>query len=346
VAQPRSAAVLQGSNVTFSVTAIGDAPLTYQWWFNGAPIAGATGASLTITNTQQPAAGFYSVRVANNLGVVFSSEAVLSIVTGTALIVPAGLETREGVGASGGLTEQLRLQQVYGGTQFPPGNLSITELRFRPSTDFGTGAFTTAVNNVRINLSTTTKQPNNLSMMFAENTGTNDVVVFNGALTLSSQFSGPAGGPKDFDIRIPLQTPFSYNRAHGNLLIDIRNFSGAPLRYVVDNDNAVDQASRIYATAATATQAVAADNGADVIQIVFSTTNAAPRLVSISSGFPGGFAFTFESSGMGNYVVEASTNLLNWTLVTNVGGASGWVEIVDPQAAIRPHRFYRARGTP
>jgi len=162
-------------------------------------------------------------------------------------------------------------------------------------------------------------------------------------LSLSSQFSGPAGGPKNFDISIPLQTPFSYNRAHGNLLIDIRNFSGAPLRYVVDSDNAVDQASRIYATAATATQAVAADNGADVVQIVFSTTNTAPRLVSISSSFPGGFALAFEPTGLGNYVVEASTNLLNWTLVTNIAGANGLVEIIDPQASIRSQRFYRAR---
>jgi hypothetical protein len=343
VAQPRSAAVLQGSNVTFSVTAIGNAPLTYQWRFNGVPIAGATGSSLTMTNIQQTAAGLYSVRVVNNLGAVSSSDAVLSIVARAGLIIPAGLETREGVGASGGLTEQLRLQQVYGGSQFPAGYLHITELRFRPSTDFSTGAFTTAVDNVQINLSTTTKQPNSLSMIFAENTGANNIVVFSGPLSLSSQFSGPAGGPKDFDIRVPLQTPFSYNRAQGNLLIDIRNFSGGPLRYVIDSDNAVDQSSRIYATTATATQAVAADNGADVVQVVFSTTNTAPRLVSVFPTSPAGFAFTFEPTGLGNYVVEASTNLLHWTVLTNVAGANGLVEILDPQASLRAQRFYRAR---
>jgi len=344
VTQPRSQGVMQGSNVTFTAIAIGSAPLSYQWAFNGVPLSGATGSSLMITNVQMSNAGLYSVVVENNFGEAVSSNAVLSIVTRSGLVIPAGLQSREGVGGSGSLTEQLRIQEVYGGSQFPAGNLYITELRFRPSADFGTGAFTTAVNNVQINLSTTAKQPNNLSLTFAENTGTNDTVVFSSALSLSSQFSGPAGGPKNFDISIPLQTPFSYNRTQGNLLIDIRNFSGAPLRYVVDNDNAVDQASRIFATSATATQAGAADNGADVVQIVYSTTNSAPRLASMSSSSPGGFAFTFEARESGSYVVEASTNLVNWAVLTNVVDASGLVEIVDPQASVRPQRFYRARS--
>jgi predicted aconitase with swiveling domain len=340
--QPRSQGGMEGSNVIFTVIAVGTAPLSYQWRFNGVPILGATGASLTITNVEMSDAGLYSVAVENNFGGEVSSNAVLSIVTRSGLVIPAGLQNREGAGGSGTLTEQVRLQEVYGGLQFPAGNLYITELRFRPSVDFGTGAFTTAVNNVQINLSTTAKQPNNLSLTFAENTGTNDTVVFSGALSLSSQFSGPAGGPKDFDISIPLQTPFLYNRAQGNLLLDLRTFSGAVFRYVHDIDSAVDQASRIIATTASATQAVTADNGADVIQIIYSRTNATARLVSIPSSFPGGFAFTFAAGGSGSYVIEASTNLVNWTVLTNVVDASGLVEIVDPQ--VNRQRFYRARS--
>jgi hypothetical protein len=37
-AQPVSASVLLGTNVTFSVTASSALPLTYQWFFNGVPV--------------------------------------------------------------------------------------------------------------------------------------------------------------------------------------------------------------------------------------------------------------------------------------------------------------------
>ena len=53
-------------------------------------------------------------------------------------------------------------------------------------------------------------------------------MIFSGALAFSSAFTGPAGGPKDFDILVDLTTPFFYNPALGNLLLDVRNFSGEP----------------------------------------------------------------------------------------------------------------------
>jgi hypothetical protein len=45
-------------------------------------------------------------------------------------------------------------------------------------------------------------------------------------LSLSSAFTGPAGGPKAFDIAINLSIPFLYTPSSGNLLLDVRNFSG------------------------------------------------------------------------------------------------------------------------
>ena len=43
-AQPASQTVLAGSTATFSVTAAGTAPLSYQWQFSGTNLAGATGS--------------------------------------------------------------------------------------------------------------------------------------------------------------------------------------------------------------------------------------------------------------------------------------------------------------
>ena len=68
--------------------------------------------------------------------------------------------------------------------------------------------------------------PTTLSPTYAANFGPTQTTVYSGALPLSSAVTGPAGGPKDFDIVINLQTPFFYNPAQGNLLIEVKNFVG------------------------------------------------------------------------------------------------------------------------
>ncbi len=81
--QPLSLAVIKGANATFTVSAVGDTPLVYQWQFlptNGPlvllPLA--TNTSLTITNVQATNFGSYFVVITNGLGSVTSSNAVLS----------------------------------------------------------------------------------------------------------------------------------------------------------------------------------------------------------------------------------------------------------------------------
>lgn len=49
--------------VTFTVEAVGDAPVTYQWQFAGSDITGETGSSYTKSNVQLVDAGVYSVNV-------------------------------------------------------------------------------------------------------------------------------------------------------------------------------------------------------------------------------------------------------------------------------------------
>ncbi|MCX6927877.1 MAG: immunoglobulin domain-containing protein, partial [Verrucomicrobia bacterium] len=72
---------------TFSVTATGNAPLTYQWRRNGTNLMdgpnvfGATAAILMIANVQPSDAGNYTVVVTNAYGSVTSQVAVLTMVT-------------------------------------------------------------------------------------------------------------------------------------------------------------------------------------------------------------------------------------------------------------------------
>ncbi|MGD0263000.1 MAG: immunoglobulin domain-containing protein, partial [Verrucomicrobiota bacterium] len=79
VAQPQSQTVIAGSAVTFTVSAVGLAPLSYQWRFNMAAIAGATANSYTRTNVQQADGGDFSVVVTNSMGSATSASALLTV---------------------------------------------------------------------------------------------------------------------------------------------------------------------------------------------------------------------------------------------------------------------------
>jgi hypothetical protein len=73
--------VLQGGYFTFSVSASGTDPLRYQWRFDDTNnIAGATNASLTLTNLQFTNSGLYRCVVTNTSGSVTSANATLTIV--------------------------------------------------------------------------------------------------------------------------------------------------------------------------------------------------------------------------------------------------------------------------
>ena len=76
---PRSVTEVAGSNVLLSVTAIGSPPLTYQWSFNGQPLAGQNSDQLFLSNAQSAQAGNYVVIVTNPLGSATSTPAVLQL---------------------------------------------------------------------------------------------------------------------------------------------------------------------------------------------------------------------------------------------------------------------------
>jgi hypothetical protein len=77
--QPASQTVSEGSDVTFSVTASGTSPLSYQWRRNGVNINGATERTLTLRHVGFGDAGNYSVRVSNPVSSVDSVDVVLTV---------------------------------------------------------------------------------------------------------------------------------------------------------------------------------------------------------------------------------------------------------------------------
>jgi len=71
--------VTAGAAVTFSVTATGDAPLSYQWRKDSTAIAGATGSTYTISATNTSDNGNYTVVVSNAAGTITSNGATLIV---------------------------------------------------------------------------------------------------------------------------------------------------------------------------------------------------------------------------------------------------------------------------
>ncbi len=169
-----------------------------------------------------------------------------------ALIVPNDWSSAQG--DAGNLfplfsSQPIRFQQVFDASQFSrltPGGGLINRIAFR---GHGPGTpFTGTVPQLQVNLSTTNKSPDNLSSTFADNVGADDTQVFSGPLQASVTF---AGDPTNFEVAINFTTPFYYDPAKGNLLLDVRNMQGGtevpPLDQELDGTSATgDSVSRVY----------------------------------------------------------------------------------------------------
>ncbi len=110
VTPPANRTVLVGQSATFTVTATGPAPLSYQWQRNGSNISGATSTSYTFNNAQPSDDGAqFRVVVSNNFGSATSSAATLSV---TANAAPVATITAPAAGSlyTGGMV------MTYGGT--------------------------------------------------------------------------------------------------------------------------------------------------------------------------------------------------------------------------------------
>jgi hypothetical protein len=80
ITQPASQTVLAGQPVSFTVAALGAAPMTYQWRHAGTNLPGATVKTLTIPSTYYSDAGSYQAVVANSIGSpVTSAAATLTV---------------------------------------------------------------------------------------------------------------------------------------------------------------------------------------------------------------------------------------------------------------------------
>ena len=96
--QPTNQFVRPGSNVLFTAASSGNPAVSYQWWFNVTnPVAGATSASLALTNAQPANEGGYVLIASNTVGWATSQVATLTLLVPPTIITqPQGLTVSAG----------------------------------------------------------------------------------------------------------------------------------------------------------------------------------------------------------------------------------------------------------
>lgn len=79
--QPQSISLAEGESGSFSVEGEAGTPLSYQWYYNGTTISGATAKRYDITNAYAQDAGTYYVEVRSSTETIRSLTALLTLVT-------------------------------------------------------------------------------------------------------------------------------------------------------------------------------------------------------------------------------------------------------------------------
>jgi hypothetical protein len=143
-------------------------------------------------------------------------------------VSPAAAENVDGNSFATPNANPLRIQHLIPAADFaglPPNQRLLVAFNFRADksqnqlVDWTSG-------DEQVWMSTTNKS--SLTNVFEDNHGPDKTQVHNGAIPFRLLATGPANGPRDFADGPRLQTPFLYDPAQGNLLIDRLVFGNHP----------------------------------------------------------------------------------------------------------------------
>ncbi len=199
--------------------------------------------------------------------------------------------------------------------QFPPHPIVVRELRWRPSAVHGR-AFDGRLERLQLKLSTTAKQPRSLERVFARNSGLDETVVFDGPVDLGSAFLGPPKGPKDFDIVVVLQTPFTFDPRNGNLLVDICNHVAGPITFV--DAGRSSRVGRVFSLGAESTMGTVGDHGGDCMQVCYTDSASPPPLSELAVLVNGSFEVGIDPGPRANLIAPNQTTLPGWKIESGV----------------------------
>ncbi len=316
------------SNAVFTVQASsGNPPVTYQWYRDGAIIPGATGPSYTVPNATLADEGLYRVDVSDAISTAPSEVARLTV-----LIAPF-------------ITQQLQGQTVAEGA---PVTLQLG-VRGNP-TPFGYRFRRTGVNLTNIVGSQTTAAFT-LPSARTNEAGTYTVIVTNAA----SFQPGVLSSNSYLTVVVPPTNQLADSGA--NVTFSVAAFGTGTNRYqwrlnggdlsgetnstlVVNNV----QASGLYSVVVSVTANPGTPPIAPATFNAQLTVNGQVMLASPQRLGDGSFRGVLQGAISNEmYVIEVSTNLINWATSSTIRYTNSSTPFTDPGATNSPKRFYRAR---
>ncbi len=269
----------------------------------------------------------------------FLGSCVMTELRAQVIVVPNAQATNDGNGSgttvSGGPTS-VRAMRIFDASQFAAlsGPSLLTQFAWRPDKILGESGPRSV--NLRIYASTTTRSVAGLSMTFADNLGADNTLVFNGTLNwTTANLPGP-GNTREFDVVFLCTTPFLYNPAAGNLLLDTQ-LSGNGQSITLDTVEGNPTAREIVNT--TSSTAVTAAFVVPFVQVTQFTFEPLP-LVTIRVSQ---VEVCWNSISNLTYQVQYRSDLTT-NLWTSLGGCIRSTNstscISDPIVVGQPQRFY------
>ena len=205
ILQPQNVTVTNGGSASFTVSASGDAPLYYQWYFNtNTLLVNQTNTSLAFASATTNNVGTYQVVVTNFFGAVTSSPALLTVITA---VKPSINFQPQSLTATNGTFAQLTVSasgssplyyQWYFNTNTLLAGQTATNLNFANVTTNNIGVYTVVITNVAGAITSSpaslsvvsgpsiTSQPQGLNVTNAD--AANFTVTVNGDSPLSYQW--------------------------------------------------------------------------------------------------------------------------------------------------------------
>ena len=327
---PVSQTVLPGSTVTFSAVAArvcGNGQIncntptpdkvTYQWFYFGSPIPGATTNTLTITNVQAGLVGLYSLQISTPWQTNASEYVSLQL------------------NATGGAAENVQaMNKFLDSADSNP--LFVGTIQSSPA--IGNG-------------------PEPLATVVSGYTGTQTFNTGGSGSTPTETICGVIGGSSQWLTFVPLSSGTLALNTSGSSFATVmaafrRNPTNSALLQVItcDVNSGTNSTSAVnFPVTAGQTNYVEVDgvNGVNgVLQLNYSLLNGA--VLKSFSPVPPQMSAHLQVVGLPNmhFTIQASTNLVNWVPVLTTNSSTGIYDFVDPASPNMPRRFYRALMLP
>jgi len=325
--QPQSRTNEAGSNATFTVAPKSTVTVYYQWLFKDQNLPNATSSSYTIFNAQLKDQGNYRVRVENIYGSVLSDPATLTVYVKPTITVQP---TNQSAVVGGSATFSV----VASG--YPSLNY---QWRFNDRNIIWATNSDYTINSVQATNGGT------YSVLVTNHYGsaTSTVVILEVSLPVPPSITDQpknvvtnVGASVTFSVAAAGAPPLSYQWClDGISLTDSGQFSGtATTTLTITNVQIANEGSYSVVVSNQASSVTSSNASLQV------DTNTTVRLINAAyaTGSPG-----FRITGpVGTYVLQASSNLVNWDPVASNSTPALWWDYTDTGAAAFRYRFYRA----